>query len=544
MSRTSNSIFKTGKDLEALGITNCKAIFHNLETNLLIDIAIRKEGATLASNGAIVIKTGKFTGRSPKDRYIVRDTITADKVWWGDINKEFDSIKFDKLYDKVTDHLSEKKLYVRDAFAGASVSNRLSVRVVGEHAWHNLFCKNMFIEPTKEELDVFKTDFTVITAPDFKATPTIDGTESTNFVIINFSRKLVLIGGTGYTGETKKGIFSVLNFLLPQKHNVLSMHCSANKGEDGDTAIFFGLSGTGKTTLSADPGRWLIGDDEHGWTADGIYNFEGGCYAKVINLSIESEPTIFKAIRHGALVENTQYIKGTKEIDFSNTDISQNTRVSYPLKHVDKICSPSIGIHPKNIFFLTCDAFGVLPPISKLSSAQAMYHFMSGYTAKVAGTEMGVKEPQAVFSACFGAPFMPLHPIEYADLLGQKMIDHETNVWLVNTGWTGGGFGIGKRIALQYTRELVNQALSGGLDDVNFETHNIFKIEMPQSCNNVPSEILNPKSTWEDPLLYDQAANQLAKLFSKNFKQFESHCSAEILFASPIIVKAPRVEKA
>ena len=527
------ALLKIIEDLKTLGINNCQAIFHNLEASLLIEESIMKGEGTLASNGALCVETGEFTGRSPKDRFIVKDEITTDSVWWGEINQEFDPVKFDQLYDKMTQHLSEKELYIRDAFAGADVVNRLNVRVIDTQAWHNLFCKNMFIDPNERELEDFEPDFTILAVPDFKAVPSLDGTRSENFSIINFSRKIILIGGTGYTGETKKGVFSVLNFLLPEKNNVLSMHCSANKGVYGNTAIFFGLSGTGKTTISADPNRWLIGDDEHGWTDRGVFNIEGGCYAKAINLSEKAEPTIFKAIRHGALVENTRYKQGTRDIDFENTEITQNTRVSYPLEHIDKIAIPSLGDHPEHIFFLTCDAFGVLPPISKLSPSQAMYHFMSGYTAKVAGTEMGIKEPQVVFSACFGAPFMPLHPIKYANLLAQKIRDHKTKVWLVNTGWTGGAFGVGNRIDLKYTRELVNQALAGELDKVMFEAHEIFNVRVPLSCPNIPSDILNPKKTWVDADLYDDTAYNLAMLFVVNFKQFESECSDDVLNGGP-----------
>ena len=483
--------------------------------------------------GVLAINTGKFTGRSPQDRFIVKDEVTKDRVWWGAINIPFDSSKFDKLYDKVADYLSDKELYVRDVYACAHQDYKLNIRVINEHPWSNMFVYNMFLRPTEEELPSFKEDWLVVNAPGFKADPEKDGTRQENFAVLNFSKKIALIGGTGYTGEIKKGIFSALNLILPIYQDTLPMHCSANVGENGDTAIFFGLSGTGKTTLSADPNRKLIGDDEHGWTADNkIFNFEGGCYAKVINLSKENEPDIFNAIKPGAILENIVFKNG--EVDYDDSSITQNTRVSYPINHIPYIQKPSVAGNPKNIFFLTADAFGVLPPISKLNPAQAAYHFISGYTAKVAGTEEGIKEPQPSFSACFGAPFMPLHPTLYAEMLSRKMKEANVNVWLVNTGWTGGPYGTGQRMKLKYTRAMINAALSGNLNKVSYETHEIFGIKMPTVCPNVPTEVLNPKSTWKDKEAYDVKAKELANTFRRNFSQFKDYASQEILEGGPL----------
>ena len=440
--------------LNNLGIKNA-TVRYQLTSNELHDETIKKGQGVESSLGAIAVNTGEFTGRSPKDRFIVKDEITKDEVWWSDINIPFESDKFDLLYTKVVDYLSEKEIFVRDSYACADENYKLNIRVVNEYPWSNMFAYNMFLRPTEEELKGFSPEWTVINAPGFMADPELDGTRQHNFAILNFSKKIALIGGTGYTGEIKKGIFSALNFILPVYKNTLPMHCSANVGKDGDTAIFFGLSGTGKTTLSTDPNRSLIGDDEHGWTAENtVFNFEGGCYAKVINLSGEQEPEIFAAIKKGAILENV-VLDDNGDVDFTDTSITQNTRVSYPIDHIDNIKKPSIGKNPKNIFFLTADAFGVLPPISKLTPNQAAYHFISGYTAKVAGTEAGVKEPTPSFSACFGAPFMPLHPTRYAEMLSKKMKDAGVNVWLINTGWSGGQYGVGKRMPLKYTRAMI-----------------------------------------------------------------------------------------
>lgn len=518
--------------VENYGIKDATAHW-NLSSEELTQIAIDLNQAELTSSGAITINTGEFTGRSPKDRFIVKDAITENSVWWGDINLPFDPEKFDALYEKVTDYLSGKELYVRDAYACADDSYRMNIRVVNEYPWSNMFAHNMFLRPTTDEIDNFDAEWTIINAPGFMADAAIDGTRQHNFAILNFSKKTILIGGTGYTGEIKKGIFSALNFILPHQKNVLAMHCSANIGKEGDTAVFFGLSGTGKTTLSADPNRNLIGDDEHGWSDNSVFNFEGGCYAKCIDLTAEKEPDIFAAIKPGALLENITFKADTNEVDFEDGSKTENTRVSYPIHHIRNIATPSIGGNPKNIFFLTCDAFGVLPPISKLTPGQAMYHFISGYTAKVAGTEAGITEPQTTFSACFGAPFMPLHPTKYAEMLGDKMQKHNVNVWLVNTGWSGGEYGVGSRMSLKYTRAMITAALNGELADVNFETHNIFGLQMPADCPNVPTKLLNPRNTWEDKAAYDSKANELANAFNSNFEQFAEYANEEIMDAAP-----------
>lgn len=519
--------------LESLGLANAKGVSWNLTPAELVAEAVKNNEGVLTNTGALMCDTGKFTGRSPKDRYIVKDDITKDKVWWGDINIAYDADKFDTLYQKVIDSLAYKKLYVRDAYAGADQDYRLKIRVIDTQAWHNLFCYNMFIRPSKDEFESFTPDFTVIAVPEFEADPEVDATRAKNFAIINFTKKIILVGGTGYTGESKKGIFSVLNFLLPDTEHVLSMHCSANIGKEGDAAIFFGLSGTGKTTLSADPERSLIGDDEHGWTDKGIFNFEGGCYAKVINLTEESEPEIFRAVKFGAILENTRFIPGTSVVDFTNKTVTENTRVSYPIEYIPNAAAPSVGGHPKNIFFLTCDAHGVLPPISKLTVGQAMYHFISGYTAKVAGTETGITEPVSAFSACFGAPFMPLHPTKYAELLGEKINSHDVNIWLVNTGWTGGAYGIGHRISLKYTRRMLAAALNGELNNAKFDTLPVFNLQYPTTCPGVPDEILNPRSTWADKEAYEKTIAKLATLFVKNFNRFEEYANDEIMSGAP-----------
>ena len=520
--------------LEALGIENSNA-FWNLSPEELAEISVEKGMATKADNGALNVQTGEFTGRSPKDRFIVKDDITKDSVWWGNINIPFDADKFDALYDKVVAYLSGKDVYVRDAYACADPTYRLNIRAVTEKPWMNMFVYNMFLRPTVEELVDFEPEWTIINAPGFMADPEIDGTRQHNFAILNFTKKIALIGGTGYTGEIKKGIFSALNFILPHQKNVLAMHCSANIGKAGDTAVFFGLSGTGKTTLSADPNRKLIGDDEHGWSDTSVFNFEGGCYAKTIDLSAEKEPDIYKAIKSGAILENVVYKEGTNEVDFENSSITQNTRVSYPIYHIDNIAEPSIGKGAKNIFFLTADAFGVLPPISKLTPAQAAYQFISGYTAKVAGTEAGITEPVTAFSACFGAPFMPLHPTVYGEMLSKKMQESGANVWLVNTGWSGGPYGVGERMSLKITRALITAALNGDLANVDYTTHKVFGLKMPTTCPNVTSEVLNPRLTWEDQDAYMDKAYDLAAQFNKNFEKFTEGASEELLAAAPKI---------
>jgi phosphoenolpyruvate carboxykinase (ATP) len=518
-----------------LGIKEGTA-YWNLSPQDLASRAVALGQAKVTSTGAIAIDTGEFTGRSPKDKFTVKDSITADSVWWNNFNIPFDSAKFERLYQKMIQYFNGKEFFVRDVYACADPRYRINIRVINEYAWSNLFAYNMFIRPDEHELKQFSHEWLVINAPGFHANPVEDGTRQHNFSIIDFTKKIILIGGSGYTGEIKKGIFTALNFILPHQKNVLSMHCSSNIGEQGDTAIFFGLSGTGKTTLSADPNRKLIGDDEHGWTSDNvIFNFEGGCYAKTIDLSEEKEPEIFHAIREGALLENVGFKQGTNEVDYSNGSRTENTRVSYPIQFIPNIASPSLGKNPTHIFFLTCDAYGVLPPISKLTPGQAAFHFISGYTAKVAGTEADVLEPTMTFSACFGAPFMPLHPTRYAEMLSKKMKEANVKVWLVNTGWSGGAYGTGKRMSLKHTRALVTAALNNELNNVEFDRHEIFGLAMPTTCPHVPAEILNPRNTWADKDAYDQQAYFLAESFLKNFEKFAQYANEEILSGAPQI---------
>lgn len=521
--------------LEQYGIKNAN-VKYQLSPKELHQIAIEKGQGIEASSGALAVNTGEFTGRSPQDRFIVKDEVTHDKVWWGSVNIPFDPDNFDKLYDKVVNYLSNKEVFVRDSYACADKHYKLNIRVITEYPWSNQFAYNMFLRPTDEELQNFTPEWTVVNAPGFMADPKEDGTRQHNFAILNFSKKIALIGGTGYTGEIKKGIFSALNFILPVYKNTLPMHCSANVGKDGDTAIFFGLSGTGKTTLSTDPNRSLIGDDEHGWTKENtIFNFEGGCYAKVINLSADHEPEIYNAIKPGAILENV-ILDSKGQADFADTSITQNTRVSYPIDHIENIQKPSMGKNPKNIFFLTADAFGVLPPISKLTPSQAAYHFISGYTAKVAGTEAGVVEPQPSFSACFGAPFMPLHPTEYADMLSNKMKEAGVNVWLVNTGWIGGPYGVGTRMKLQYTRAMIHAVLNGDLGLYtydNYHIHSVFGVAQPRECPGVPASVLSPRATWNNGDAYYKMAFKLANAFRENFKKYEAYASEEIRRGGP-----------
>lgn len=488
----------------------------------------------LNDTGALSVSTGKFTGRSPKDKFTVKDAITEHSVDWGDVNIPFAPDAFDALYNKVCAYLSGKEVWVRDAYACADPKYRLNIRVVNETPWANLFCNDLFLRPTQDEIKTQNADWLILQAPGFNADPSVDGTRQANFTIVNFTRKIVLIGGTAYTGEMKKGIFGVLNFVLPHDHNVLSMHCSANEGKEGDVALFFGLSGTGKTTLSADPNRALIGDDEHGWASGSVFNFEGGCYAKCIDLSAEKEPEIFAAVKPGALLENVTFIKGTNTVDYTDGSITENTRAAYPINHIDNAKEPSYGGNPQNIFFLTCDAFGILPPISKLTKGQAMYHFVSGYTAKVAGTEIGVTEPQTTFSACFGRVFLPLHPVKYAELLGKKLEENpNVNVWLINTGWSGGAYGVGKRMSLKYTRSMITAAMNGDLNNVEYTPNSVFGVLMPNEVPNVPSEILHPRDTWSDKEAYDKKAAELAALFVQNFEKYADQANEETLAAAP-----------
>ncbi|MCX6350492.1 MAG: phosphoenolpyruvate carboxykinase (ATP) [Bacteroidetes bacterium] len=519
--------------LQELGLNGTTKAHWNLSPAELVEYAIKNGEGKLCDNGALAADTGKFTGRSPKDKFLVCDDITENSVWWGDINIKFTPERFDALYNKVINHINGKEIFVRDAYACALPEYRLNVRVVTESAFQNLFANNLFLRPNADELKSFAPDWHVIAAPSFMADPEVDGTRQSNFAIINFTKKIILIGGTAYTGEIKKGIFTVLNFVMPHDRGVLSMHCSANVGKDGDTAVFFGLSGTGKTTLSSDPDRGLIGDDEHGWDANNVFNFEGGCYAKVINLSAKNEPQIYNAIKFGALVENINFIDGSRSIDYADGSKTENTRTAYPLDFIDNALLQSVGKTPKNIFFLTADAFGVLPPISRLTKPQAMYLFISGYTAKVAGTEAGVSEPQPTFSACFGAAFLPLHPTKYAEMLGKKMDETDVKVWLINTGWVGGGYGEGNRISLPYTRALIAAALEGKLDNANYQTDPIFGLSIPKECANVPSDILYPRDSWADKNAYDEKAKTLAGFFNKNFEKYASFASDEIKGAAP-----------
>jgi len=520
-------------NLAEMGL-NVATAHWNLSPEELTQKTLELGQGKLNDTGALCVSTGKFTGRSPKDKFTVKDAITEQSVDWGDVNIPFAPDAFDKLFDKVCAHFSGKEVWVRDAYACADPEYRLNIRVVNETPWANLFCNDLFLRPTEEEIKGQTPDWLILQAPSFQADPAVDGTRQGNFTIVNFTRKIILIGGSAYTGEMKKGIFGVLNFVLPHDHKVLSMHCSANEGKEGDVALFFGLSGTGKTTLSADPNRALIGDDEHGWANGSVFNFEGGCYAKCIDLSAEKEPEIFAAVKPGALLENIVFVDGTNKVDYHDGSITENTRAAYPIYHIANSKEPSYGGDPKNIFFLTCDAFGILPPISKLTKGQAMYHFISGYTAKVAGTEVGVTEPQTTFSACFGRVFLPLHPTRYAELLGKKLEEHpEVNVWLINTGWSGGAYGVGSRMSLKHTRAMITAAMNGQLDNVEYTANSIFGVMMPTTVPNVPSDILNPRDTWSDKEAYDKKAAELAGLFIKNFEKYADQANEEILAAAP-----------
>ncbi len=523
-------------DLSSYGFKNLGIVNWNWSQDQLIDRTAERSLGEIVDSGALTVDTGEFTGRAPKDKYIVKDAITGNTVYWGEVNQYFDEKNFQPLLEELLNYFEGKEVYVKDAYACADPKYRLNVRVISELPWATMFAGNMFLRPKEDELKTIEPDWIIVHAPSYKTDPKRYGINKGNFAVINFTRKMIIIGGTAYTGEIKKGIFTVLNYVLPQDRNVLSMHCSANIGKEGDTAIFFGLSGTGKTTLSADPNRGLIGDDEHGWSGDGIFNFEGGCYAKCVNLTEEKEPEIFGAIKRGALLENIRFKPGTKTVDFDNISVTENTRVSYPLNFIANAVEPSVGGHPKNIFFLTCDAFGVLPPISKLTTGQAMYWFLSGYTAKVAGTEAGITEPKTTFSTCFGAPFLPLDPNKYAHMLGEKMQHHKANVWLLNTGWTGGPYGVGSRMKLPYTRAMITAALEGELDKAEFETHPIFGVAYPVSCPNVPDDVLNPRNTWADKNAYDEKANDLANQFIKNFNKFAATANQETLDAAPKVM--------
>ncbi|MGE7186079.1 phosphoenolpyruvate carboxykinase (ATP) [Peribacillus sp. NPDC006672] len=499
---------------------------NNVQTQLsvpqLVEKVLSRNEGVLTSTGAVKAETGKYTGRSPKDKYIVEEASVKDKVDWGSVNKPISEDVFNKLYNKVVDYLKAKEeIFVFKGFAGADESSRLPIQVVNEYAWHNLFAHTLFIRPNEEELRGHESEFTILSAPNFKADPEVDGTSSETFIIVSFERRTILIGGTEYAGEMKKSIFSIMNYLLPEA-GILPMHCSANVGREGDVALFFGLSGTGKTTLSADTNRKLIGDDEHGWSSNGVFNIEGGCYAKTINLSREKEPQIFDAIRFGAVLENVVVDPETREANYDDSSLTENTRAAYQMQAIDNIVSPSIAGHPNTIIFLTADASGVLPPISKLSKEQAMFHFLSGYTSKLAGTERGVTSPEATFSTCFGSPFLPLPATRYAEMLGDKIDEHNAKVYLVNTGWTGGAYGTGSRMKLAYTRAMVQAALEGELANIETVKDDIFGLDIPLHVPGVPDEVLQPIKTWEDPAAYTQAATALAAQFRANFKKFGS----------------------
>lgn len=525
---------KTG--LQYLGLDSHENVYWNLTPAELYEQAIVRGEAILTKDHALRVLTGKFTGRSPQDKFIVDQPSVHNDIDWGEINQPISEKVFDNLFGKTVEYLRSKDLFVKDLYCGADNENRLNVRIVSEAAYHALFAHNMFIRPDEEGLKNHTPDFTVLAAPHLKADPETDGTRSSTFILCNFEKKIILIGGTLYSGEVKKGIFSVMNFLLPKK-GVMAMHCSANHNENGKTAVFFGLSGTGKTTLSADPDKTLIGDDEHGWSDNGIFNFEGGCYAKTINLSRKNEPLIYATTEMpGTILENV-VLTENREPDFDDVSLTENTRCSYPLDYIPNASKTGTGSHPQNIIFLTADAFGVLPPISQLTPEQAMYHFISGYTAKVAGTERGVTKPQATFSACFGAPFMPLHPTVYAELLAEKIRNHKVKVWLVNTGWTGGEYGTGHRMKLPHTRRMLSQALAGNLDDAEYEKDPVFGLHIPKHIDGVPGEVLIPRETWADKAAYDRKAKKLAAMFIDNFKQFEENARAEILKAAPRIFK-------
>ncbi|HEX8710017.1 MAG TPA: phosphoenolpyruvate carboxykinase [Pyrinomonadaceae bacterium] len=524
---------RTDYGLENYGITEAASVYWNLNTPELYEEIARRNEGVFSDHGALIVDTGEHTGRAAKDKAIVREPANEEQVWWGEVNKEFSQEKFDALKERMMAHTKGLDLFVQDTFAGADPRYRLPVRIITELAWHSLFARTMFINEA-EATTKQTPEFTIINIPSFRADPERDGTRSSTFILVDFGQRLVLIGGTSYAGETKKSVFSILNYLLPQR-GVMSMHCSANVGEAGDVAIFFGLSGTGKTTLSADPERRLIGDDEHGWSDDGVFNFEGGCYAKVIKLSAEAEPDIYRTTRmFGTVLENVVYDEATRALDLDDASKTENTRAAYPLESIPNIVPEGHAGHPRNIIMLTADAFGVLPPVSRLSPEQAMYHFLSGYTAKVAGTEKGVKEPEATFSTCFGAPFMVLHPGVYADLLGKKMGEHKANCWLVNTGWSGGPYGEGQRMKISYTRAMIRAILSGSLADVETRPDPVFGLGIPVSCPGVPAEVLIPRNTWKDQEAYDAKARDLARRFNENFKKYADGVSEEVRAVAPV----------
>ncbi|MCL5268764.1 MAG: phosphoenolpyruvate carboxykinase (ATP) [Bacteroidetes bacterium] len=528
---------KSDYGLDNHGISNLRMSYWNLPTESLYEeIAFRSE-ARITRLGPVVAFTGKHTARSANDKYIVKEPSTEENIWWGQYNKPFSPEKFDGLYDRLLGFVQGRDLFVQDCFVGADAEYQMPVRVVAEKAWHALFARNMFILPkTNEDYRRHVPDFTIIAVPSFKAIPQIDGTASETFIVLNFARRVCIIGNTAYAGEIKKSVFTIMNYLMPLQ-GVMSMHSSANIGKDGKSAIFFGLSGTGKTTLSADPKRSLIGDDEHGWSDDGVFNYEGGCYAKVIRLSESAEPEIYATTKmFGTILENVVFDPVTRMIDLDDESVTENTRASYPLDYIQNAVPGKRGGHPKNIILLTCDASGVMPPIAKLSPDQAIYQFISGYTSKIAGTEVGLgKEPELTFSTCFGAPFMVHHPYFYADILKRKIINHSVNCWLVNTGWIGGAFGVGKRISIGYTRALLNAALNGELTKVNYTTDPVFGFQVPASCDGVPSNVLDPSNSWPSKEEYMTKYKQLARRFVENFKKFEAGCPPEVAKAGPKI---------
>jgi phosphoenolpyruvate carboxykinase (ATP) len=520
-------------DLVTKTVVLTKKIHWNLTPPLLYEEVVKRGEAMIAEKGPLVIYTGKSTGRSPNDKFFVREPSSQDHVWWGKTNKPFDPDKFERLKARIFEYFSHRELFAQDCYGGADPAYRFPARIITDTAWESLFAYNMFLHAENVPPKDFVPEFTVLVASGFEAEPEIDGTRSDVVVAINLGQKLALIAGTRYAGEIKKTVFTVLNYLFPLQ-NILSMHCAANIGAGGDSALFFGLSGTGKTTLSADPRRHLIGDDEHGWSDRGVFNFEGGCYAKVIRLSAKDEPQIHAMTRRfGTILENVVIDPETRQIDLNDETITENTRASYLLSEIENYEPTGMGDHPKNVIFLTADAFGVLPPVSRLTPEQAMYHFLSGYTAKVAGTEKGIKEPQATFSTCFGGPFMVHHPMVYARLLGEKIRKHQSQCWLVNTGWTGGPYGVGQRIKIAYTRTMVDALLTGALNDVAYEVDPVFGVEVPCSCPGVPAEVLKPRNTWPDPVAYDDQARKLAGMFIKNFEQFVEGVPTDIVNAGP-----------
>jgi phosphoenolpyruvate carboxykinase (ATP) len=520
--------------LDRHGFINLGTVHWNLSTPLLYEEAIRRREGQLAHLGPLVVKTGHHTGRSPNDKFVVREPSTESEIWWSKVNQPYEEAKFDTMYRRLIAYMQGRDVFVQDCAVGADPRYSVPIRVITEDAWQSLFARNMFIQVPSEQRKTHVPEFTVIAAPRFHAIPEVDGTRSEVFIIVNFGKRVVLIGGTAYAGEAKKSVFTFLNYLLP-RGDVLSMHCSANMGESGDTALFFGLSGTGKTTLSADKGRRLIGDDEHGWSDHGIFNFEGGCYAKMINLSAEAEPDIYETSRKfGTILENVLMDANTRRLNLDDDSLTENTRGAYPLSHIPGAVFPSVGDHPKHVLMLTCDAFGIMPPIAALTPEQASYYFLSGYTARVAGTEKGMgSEPQATFSTCFGAPFLALPPTRYADLLAKRVRDHKAKCWLVNTGWSGGAYGVGSRMKIQTTRALIRAALAGQLENVPMKADPVFGFMVPEQCEGVSSDVLTPRNTWADKRGYDEQAKALGARFRENFKQYENSVAKEVFEAGP-----------